>query len=128
MGASAGTACMVLMILACGIRAANAVCTERDQETLDTLLSTVLTDRNIIWGKWLGAALGYGPSLYLMLIIWTLCLITGGLAFDAILLQIVALLIYSGFAAALGQKDIRLTLAAAGTDPGPDPWNQATAR
>lgn len=98
----AGTVCMVLMILAAGIRAANAICSERDQETLDTLLSTVLTDRSIIWGKWLGAALGYGPSLYLLVIIWTLCLITGGLAFDAILLQLVALLIYSGFAAALG--------------------------
>ncbi|MFT3882034.1 MAG: ABC transporter permease subunit [Gemmatales bacterium] len=98
----AGTVCMVLMIFAAGIRAANAVCNERDQETLDTLLSTVLTDRNIIWGKWLGAALGYGPSLYLLLIIWTICLVTGALAIDAVLLLILALVIYSGFASAIG--------------------------
>lgn len=98
----AGTVCMILMIFAAGIRAANAVCNERDQETLDTLLSTVLTDRTIIWGKWLGAALGYGPSLYLLLIIWIICLLTGGLAMDAVLLLILALVIYSGFASAIG--------------------------
>lgn len=98
----AGTVCMVLMIFASGIRAANAICNERDQETLDTLLSTVLTDRTIIWGKWLGAALGYGPTMYLLLIIWIICLITGGLAIDAVLLLIVALIVYSGFAAAIG--------------------------
>lgn len=98
----AGTTCMVLMIFAAGIRAANAVCNERDQETLDTLLSTVLTDRNIIWSKWLGATLGYGPSIYLLLIIWIICLLSSGLAIDAVLILILALVIYSGFASAIG--------------------------
>lgn len=98
----AGTVCLCLMLVAVGIRAASAICQEKDKQTLETLLSTQLTDYQIIVGKWLGAALGYGPSLILLLIIWTICLVTGGLSIMSIGLLFIALLIYSGFASALG--------------------------
>lgn len=98
----AGTTCLCLMILGVGIRAANIVCMERDKQTMETLLSTVLTDHDILFGKWAGCTFSMGSSLFLILIIWITCFITGGISFLSILFLALAYLIYAAFAAALG--------------------------
>lgn len=99
---SAGTICLCLMVFSVGIRAANAICYERDRQTLETLLSTELTDRQIVVGKWLGALFGHGPSIYLLLLIWIICLFVGALNFTSVFMLAGAFLVYCGFASALG--------------------------
>ncbi len=98
----AGTTCLCLMILGVGIRAANIVCMERDKQTLETLLSSVLTDHDILFGKWVGCTFGLGSSLYLMLIIWITCFLTGGISLLSILFITLAYFVYASLASALG--------------------------
>jgi ABC-type transport system involved in multi-copper enzyme maturation permease subunit len=98
----AGTTCLCLMVLAVGVRAANIVCMERDKQTMETLLSSVLTDHEILFGKWFGCVFGFGPSMVLILIIWITCVLAGGLGIPSILFLVLAYFVYAAFAAALG--------------------------
>jgi ABC-type Na+ efflux pump permease subunit len=98
----AGSILMMLMVFGAGVRAAVSVGVEREKQTLETLLSTALTDRQILFGKWLGAAFGHGPSFILLLIIWSVGLWVSGLSVLALPLLLGAFIIYCGFAAALG--------------------------
>lgn len=98
----AGTLVLCMMIAAVGIRASHAICIEKDKQTLETLLSTSLTDREIIFGKWIGAVLGHGSSIYLIAIIWFAGLLTGALDWTAALFLTGSFLVYSSFAASLG--------------------------
>jgi ABC-type transport system involved in multi-copper enzyme maturation permease subunit len=98
----AGTVLAVLLVLGVGVRAAVAVGVERDKQTLETLLSSVLTDRQIMFGKWVGSLGSLGPSLILLGIIWILGLISGGLSLLAIPILVLCLLVYGSFAASLG--------------------------
>jgi len=98
----AGTTLMMLLILGVGIRAAVSVGVEREKQTLETLLSTALTDRQILFGKWIGCVGSYGSSLILLLVIWAVGLITGGLSYHAVPILAGSLLLYSAFAASLG--------------------------
>lgn len=98
----AGSTLMLLLILGVGIRAAVTVGVERDKQTLETLLSTVLTDRQILFGKWIGCVGSHGASIVLLFIIWIVGLFTGGLSFLAIPFLLAALVVYSAFAASLG--------------------------
>lgn len=98
----AGTILMTLMTLGIGVRAAVAVGIERDKQTLETLLSTTLSDRMIVFGKWVGSVGSLGPSVVLLLIIWGLGIIWGGLSPLAVPLLILCLLVYGAFAASLG--------------------------
>lgn len=97
-----GTLCMCLMILGTGIRAANSITVERDKQTLESLLLTPLTVREILFGKWFGAWLGFNSTYILLSIIWILGLVFQGLEFSAMLKLILVFLIYNCFAASLG--------------------------
>jgi ABC-type transport system involved in multi-copper enzyme maturation permease subunit len=98
----AGTILAMLMILGIGVRAAVAVGLERDKQTLETLLSTTLTDRLIMFGKGVGSVGSLGPSIVLLLIIWGLGVLSGGLSPLAIPLLVLCFLVYGAFAASLG--------------------------
>jgi ABC-type Na+ efflux pump permease subunit len=98
----AGTVVLCLMLAAVAIRASHAICIEKDKQTLETLLSTSLTDREIVFGKWVGAVLGFGPTVYLISLIWLVGLMTGTLAWSSLLFLTGAYLVYASFAASLG--------------------------
>lgn len=91
-----------LMLLQVVLHAATAIRSERDRDTLDGLLTTPLTARAILSGKWFGAfwcpqVLGSG-----LLTVWAVGLGTGGLHVLAILGQFVALCIFAGALASFG--------------------------
>ena len=52
-----GTIVACLMLLAVGVRAAGTIGSERDRQTLDSLLTSPLESDAILYGKWLGSIL-----------------------------------------------------------------------
>ncbi len=63
-----------LLLLGVAIRAAGSVSGERARHTLDDLLATPLSNRDIIHGKWLGSIVGMRRGwLWLGTCIWSAC-------------------------------------------------------
>jgi ABC-type transport system involved in multi-copper enzyme maturation permease subunit len=73
-----GTVVSTLVFLAIAIRGAGAVSGERDRHTLDALLTTPMSARAIIWGKWWGCILGMRWAWAWLFGIWMLALAVGG--------------------------------------------------
>jgi ABC-type transport system involved in multi-copper enzyme maturation permease subunit len=97
-----GTAVACLLLLAVGVRAAGAVTTERDKQTLDELLTTPLESHNILVAKWLGSILSVRwAMLWLGLIVFPALLI-GALHILALPLLAIVWLVYAGLFAAIG--------------------------
>src|SRR5207249_7534364 len=68
-----------LTCLAVAVRASNSITSERDKQTLDTLLTTPLDSTAILYSKWLGSLLGGRVALIWLTAIWALAIVTGGL-------------------------------------------------
>lgn len=98
----AGTLVALLMLLGIGVRAASAVGSERDRQTLDPLLSSPLTLREILAGKWFGALFGAKRMFLLLATVWALGILSGGLHVAAPLVLLTALAAYSAFMASMG--------------------------
>lgn len=98
----AGTIVALLLLLGVGVRAASAVAGERDKQTLDSLLASPLTLREILRGKWLGAVLGSNYLFALLCFIWALGLVTLGLNPVMVPLLLAALACYAALMASLG--------------------------
>jgi ABC-type transport system involved in multi-copper enzyme maturation permease subunit len=90
---------MWLVIL---LRAAGAISSERDRQTLDSLLTCTLSNRDILSAKWLGSVLCVRKTWYLLGPIWALALLTGGIHPGALPLLLLGWLAYAAFAAVLG--------------------------
>jgi hypothetical protein len=99
---SVGTIVASLVLLGIGIRAAGAVSGERDKQTLDSLLTSPLQTREILFAKWLGSILSVRWALLWLCVIWSLGALTGGLDRTCLPWLIVAWCIYAAFMAALG--------------------------
>ncbi|HXG12184.1 MAG TPA: ABC transporter permease subunit [Gemmataceae bacterium] len=97
-----GTPIACLMIIAVAVRAAGAISGERERQTLDGLLTTPLTDRHILWGKWWASILSVRKAWWCLGVIWALGVFTGGLCPFALPLLAAGWFVYAGFAAALG--------------------------
>ncbi|HEV3447504.1 MAG TPA: ABC transporter permease [Gemmataceae bacterium] len=95
-----GVAC--LMLLGIGLRAASTLTSERDRQTLDSLLTTLLENSAILSGKWLGSILGVRKVWFVLAPIWALALITGGVHPLALVLLAVAWCVFAAFEAGLG--------------------------
>ena len=117
-----GPVIAMIFLLASGSRAANAVGSERDRQTLESLLTTPLRLSEILLAKWLGAWWGTRPILALLALIWGVSLLSGGTTVLALMLNSFVLLIYGSQATTLGlffgawtRTTIRATVATAGT-------------
>jgi ABC-type transport system involved in multi-copper enzyme maturation permease subunit len=99
---SVGTVVASLVLLGIGIRASGAVSGERDRQTLDSLLTSPLTTKEILFAKWLGSIFSVRWAILWLGIIWTLGALTGGLDRTCLPWLIVAWCVYAGFMAALG--------------------------
>jgi ABC-type transport system involved in multi-copper enzyme maturation permease subunit len=98
----AGTIVGCLMLLAVAVRASTAYSTERDRQTLDSLLTTPLDSTTILWAKWLGAIASVRLGWIWLALIWGVGIALGALHPVALPLTIVAWLVYAAFAATLG--------------------------
>jgi ABC-type transport system involved in multi-copper enzyme maturation permease subunit len=97
-----GTSIACLVALAATLRASVSVRVERDKDTLDALLTSPLTTREILFGKWAGCLLALRwPALWLA-VVYLFGLVTGGLSPLALPLLVAAVLVYSGTLAAVG--------------------------
>jgi ABC-type transport system involved in multi-copper enzyme maturation permease subunit len=94
------TACLTLLGIA--IRAAYSIRAERDRETFDSLLASPLSSEDILYGKWLGAILSVRWMVGLLVFVWGLGVLTGGLRILAALLLVGAWCVYAAAMASLG--------------------------
>jgi len=110
-------ACVILMGIA--VLGSGSVRGERDRQTLDSLLMTRLSSREILWGKWWGCMVGMKTIWLWLGAIWLIGLLTGGIHPLALPLLVGAMLIYaSGFAwigiycSIVATSSVRATLSA----------------
>jgi ABC-type transport system involved in multi-copper enzyme maturation permease subunit len=91
-----GTVVACVAMLGAAVRGSIAVRIERDKDTLDALLTSPLSTREILFGKWLGCLWGLRwPGVWLGSI-YLLGLLTGGLSLLAIPPLVAVIVIYSG--------------------------------
>jgi ABC-type transport system involved in multi-copper enzyme maturation permease subunit len=94
-----GTVAASLVFLAVAIRGAGAISGERDRHTWDALLTTPLSAKAIVWGKWWGCILGMRWAWAWIFGIWMLTMATGGVHPVMFPAAVVSVAIYaSGFA------------------------------
>jgi ABC-type transport system involved in multi-copper enzyme maturation permease subunit len=99
---SVGTIVASLVLLGIGIRASGAVSGEREKQTLDSLLTSSLQTKEILFAKWLGSILSVRWALLWLCIIWALGAVTGGLDRTCLPWLVVAWCVYASFMAAMG--------------------------
>jgi ABC-type transport system involved in multi-copper enzyme maturation permease subunit len=97
-----GTCVACLSLLAVAVRAASAIGSERDRQTLDALLTSPLDSNAILFAKWLGSILCVRGAWLWLGVIWGLGVITGGISLFAVPVLIIAWLIYATVLASLG--------------------------
>jgi ABC-type transport system involved in multi-copper enzyme maturation permease subunit len=91
-----------LLLLGVAMRAAGSITGERSRQTLDELLTTPLSNDEIIHGKWLGALLGMRRGWLWLGSVYLVGLASGGLNFFAGILTIAAWFGFACFFASLG--------------------------
>jgi ABC-type Na+ efflux pump permease subunit len=99
---SVGTIVASLVLLGIGIRAAGAVSGERERQTLDSLLTSSLMTKEILFAKWLGSILSVRWAFLWLCVIWSLGAVTGGLDVSCLPWLVVTWLVYAAFMASLG--------------------------
>lgn len=97
-----GTLAACLLLLAVGIRAAGSLGSERERQTLDSLLTSPLENDAILYGKWLGSLLSQRWTGIWLALIYGLGLVTGGVHLLALPFLAIAWLVYAAFLAGLG--------------------------
>jgi ABC-type transport system involved in multi-copper enzyme maturation permease subunit len=97
-----GTAVASLMLVGVAVRASSSISGERDRGTLDGLLTSPLQSHDILFAKWLGSLLGVRWLWFWLGLIWTAGLLTGCLDPAALMLSLVAWLVYASFFAGVG--------------------------
>jgi ABC-type transport system involved in multi-copper enzyme maturation permease subunit len=99
-GVGTGVACLLLLGVA--VRAVGSVSGERERQTLDSLLTSPLEARDILYGKWLGSVLSLRWAWAWLGAIWVLAVLTGGLSPLAVPLLVAGWFVFAAFTAALG--------------------------
>src|SRR5262249_36496684 len=97
-----GTLIACLMLLGVAVRAAGSTSGEREQQTLDCLLSTRLEARDILLAKWLGSILGVRRLGWILLSIGIGGVVTRGLDTMAFVLLLIAWFAFAAFFASVG--------------------------
>jgi ABC-type transport system involved in multi-copper enzyme maturation permease subunit len=90
------------MALVVPIYAAGTIIRERERQTLDGLLTLPVTPTEILFAKWVGAALALRPLWYCLLPIWGVGVLTGSVHILALPLMVLAWLIYAATGSAIG--------------------------
>jgi ABC-type transport system involved in multi-copper enzyme maturation permease subunit len=93
-------ACVLLLVVA--VRASTTISSERERQTLDGLLVTMLETREILLPKWLGSIFTIRWGWVWLGSIWALGAAAGGLSWWAFLGMLLAWFVYAGTLATLG--------------------------
>ncbi len=96
------TVVAMLMLLAVVVRAAGSVRSEHERHTFDELLTTRLTNHEILFGKWLGAILSVRWAWAWLGLIWAISALAGGVIPYALPLLFVSWVTYATVAAGIG--------------------------
>jgi ABC-type transport system involved in multi-copper enzyme maturation permease subunit len=91
-----------LLLVGVAVRAATSISSERDRLTWDSLLTTPLTSREILFSKWLGSLLSVRCGWVWLGAVWGLGSAVGGLHVLALPLLFLAWMIYAGLLATVG--------------------------
>jgi ABC-type transport system involved in multi-copper enzyme maturation permease subunit len=117
-----GTVVACLLLLAVVVRAAGSVRSEHERHTFDELLTTRLTNSEILFGKWLGAVMSVRWGWAWLGLIWFISLVTGGVLIVALPMIFVAWVVYAAVGAGIGlwfsvgsKSTLRATVAALAT-------------
>jgi ABC-type transport system involved in multi-copper enzyme maturation permease subunit len=97
-----GTTLGCFMLLGILFTAVATISRERDQRTLDSLLTLPIGRTDVLRAKWLGSILSVRRLGWGLAVIWGLAAATGGLHVLALPLLIFGWLAYAAFAASLG--------------------------
>ena len=97
-----GTVIASLVFLAVALRGAGSVSGERDRHTLDALLTTPMSARSIVWGKWWGCMLGMRWAWAWLFTLWVLGLAFGGVHPAMFPAAVVSVAIYASAFAWIG--------------------------
>jgi ABC-type transport system involved in multi-copper enzyme maturation permease subunit len=97
-----GTILSGFIMVGVGIRAAGSIGAERDKLTYESLMSSTLTNREILLGKWLGAVAGMRWVYALLGFVWVLAVATGGIHWFAFFMVVAVLGICVALSASLG--------------------------
>src|SRR5262249_3017053 len=89
-----GTVGACATLVAVALAAANRVSREREQQTLEALLTTPLDSADILFGKWFAAVWTILWPVVGLVILWCFGLITGGLHPAALPLVVAAFIVY----------------------------------
>lgn len=93
-------ACVTLVILA--LTGSNKISREREQQTLATLLTTPLDSVEILFGKWFSGIWAVSPLIVILLLIWGMGVMTGGIHPASLPLLLAAYLVYACCLSTLG--------------------------
>jgi ABC-type transport system involved in multi-copper enzyme maturation permease subunit len=99
---SVNVAVSTLMLLGVAVRAAGAFGSERDRDTLTSLMTTPLTTAEIVWAKVLGSLTSIRLFVVWLGVVWAVGLVTGAVNPLAVPLQVAAWLVPASFLAAYG--------------------------
>jgi ABC-type transport system involved in multi-copper enzyme maturation permease subunit len=97
-----GTAVACLMLLGVAVRAAGGVSGERERQTFDSLLTSPLESREILFAKWLSSILSMRGIWMWLGAIWLLGVLSGGLSLLAVPLLVASWFVYAAFVATVG--------------------------
>jgi len=99
---SVGTTLASVMLAGVAFAASSSICREREQRTLDSLLTLPIDSDEIVYNKWLGSILCVRRLGWWLAGIWAAGVLTGGLHLLGLVLLVVAWSVYAAFFAALG--------------------------
>jgi ABC-type transport system involved in multi-copper enzyme maturation permease subunit len=91
-----------LLLLAVAVRASGSISGERDRQTMDSLLTTPLDSRTILWAKWLGSILSVRWGWLWLGLIWVVGIVCGGLHLPAVPWLVMYWLAFAALLAAIG--------------------------
>ena len=91
-----------LMLLGVAVRAAGAFGSERDRDTLVSLMTTPLTTMEIYWSKFAGSLLSVRLFVVWLGVVWAIGLVSGAVGIVAVPFQVILWLIPAAFIASLG--------------------------
>ena len=98
--AGAFTGCLLLLGVA--IHAAYSIRVERERHTLDSLLTSLLTSEEILYGKWLASILSVRRLLPWLAVVWGVGVLAGGLHPAAVPLLALTWCVYAAAMAGIG--------------------------
>lgn len=91
-----------VLFMAAAVRGASCVTAERDRDTWDSLISTPLKTRELLFGKWWGVILGLRANYTVLLLIWATGLAIGAIPVFMLPVLILATMVYVSAFAWLG--------------------------